>query len=125
MQRQSMFEGNWELKWSAGVTTALVAFMLISCVGGMWDYRDEVGGIAQMILGIAFLMSPMLIGLVLNWIGTVRKNRPLVFIAGTFYVLNGLFDLAFLLYNAVPAILVFRAFYKLGKKQLPKAPRLR
>lgn len=35
MQRQSMFEGNWELKWSAGVTTALVAFMLISCVGGM------------------------------------------------------------------------------------------
>ena len=36
MQRQSMFEGNWELKWSAGVTTALVAFMLISCVGGMW-----------------------------------------------------------------------------------------
>ena len=110
MQRQSMFEGNWELKWSAGVTTALVAFMLISCVGGMWDYRDEVGGIAQMILGIAFLMSPMLIGL---------------FIAGTFYVLNGLFDLAFLLYNAVPAILVFRAFYKLGKKQLPKAPRLR
>ncbi|HIU46422.1 MAG TPA: hypothetical protein IAC59_04115 [Candidatus Fimadaptatus faecigallinarum] len=125
MQRQSMFEGNWELKWSAGVTTALVAFMLISCVGGMWDYRDEVGGIAQMILGIAFLMSPMLIGLVLNWIGTVRKNRPLLFIAGTFYVLNGLFDLAFLLYNAVPAILVFRAFYKLGKKQLPKAPRLR
>lgn len=125
MQRQSMFEGNWELKWSAGVTTALVAFMLISCVGGMWDYRDEVGGIAQMILGIAFLMSPMLIGLVLNWIGTMRKNRPLLFIAGTFYVLNGLFDLAFLLYNAVPAILVFRAFYKLGKKQLPKAPRLR
>ena len=125
MQRQSMFEGNWELKWSAGVTTALVAFMLISCVGGMWDYRDEVGGIAQMILGIAFLMSPMLIGLVLNWIGTVRKNLPLLFIAGTFYVLNGLFDLAFLLYNAVPAILVFRAFYKLGKKQLPKAPRLR
>lgn len=125
MQRQSMFEGNWELKWSAGVTTALVAFMLISCVGGMWDYREEVGGIAQMILGIAFLMSPMLIGLVLNWIGTVRKNRPLLFIAGTFYVLNGLFDLAFLLYNAVPAILVFRAFYKLGKKQLPKAPRLR
>ena len=125
MQRQSMFEGNWELKWSAGVTTALVAFMLISCVGGMWDYRDEVGGIAQMILGIAFLMSPMLIGLVLNWIGTVRKNRPLLVIAGTFYVLNGLFDLAFLLYNAAPAILVFRAFYKLGKKQLPKAPRLR
>lgn len=125
MQRQSMFEGNWELKWSAGVTTALVAFMLISCVGGMWDYREEVGGIAQMILGIAFLMSPMLIGLVLNWIGTVRKNRPLLFIAGTFYVLNGLFDLAFLLYNAVPAILVFRAFYKLGKKQLPKAPRPR
>lgn len=125
MQRQSMFEGNWELKWSAGVTTALVVFMLISCVGGMWDYRDEVGGIAQMILGIAFLMSPMLIGLVLNWIGTVRKNRPLLFIAGTFYVLNGLFDLAFLLYNAAPAILVFRAFYKLGKKQLPKAPRLR
>ena len=125
MQGQSMVEGNWELKWGAGVTAALVAFMLISCVGGMWDYRDEVGGIAQMILGIAFLMSPMLIGLVLNWIGTVRKNRPLLFIAGTFYVLNGLFDLAFLLYNAAPAILVFRAFYKLGKKQLPKAPRLR
>lgn len=125
MQRQSLFEGNWELKWSAGVTTALAAFMLISCVGGLWEYRDEAGGTWPMIASILMLMSPMLIGLVLNWIGTVRKIRPLLFIAGTFYILNALFGLAFLLYVLAPTILVFRAFYKLGKKQLPKAPRLR
>lgn len=125
MQGRSMFEGNWELKWSAGVATALVAFMLISCIGGMWEYRDEVGGLGVMVGMILFMMSPMLIGLVLNWIGTLRKLRPLLFIAGTFYVLNALFGLALLLYSAAPAILAFRAFYKLGKKQLPKAPRLR
>ena len=35
---------------------------------------------------------------------------------------TGWFDLRFLLYNAgCRPILVFRAFYKLGKKQLPKA----
>ena len=49
---KACFEGNWELKWSAGVTTALVAFMLISCVGGMWDYRDEVGGIGADDIGV-------------------------------------------------------------------------
>ena len=75
--------------------------------------------------GLNAKLSDLPVAYSINWIGTLRKLRPLLFIAGTFYVLNALFGLALLLYSAAPAILVFRAFYKLGKKQLPKAPRLR
>lgn len=123
MQRQSMFQGNWELNWSAGVTTVMAVFMLVSCISGLWEYREMAGGTAQMILSVLFMMSPMLIGLVLNLIGTIRRIRPLLFIAGTFYVLSVMFGLVMLLYNVAPAILAFRAFYKMGKRSA-KPPRL-
>ena len=96
MQRQSMFQGNWELNWSAGVTTVMAVFMLVSCISGLWEYREMAGGTAQMILSVLFMMSPMLIGLVLNLIGTIRRIRPLLFIAGTFYVLSVMFGLVML-----------------------------
>lgn len=80
----------------------------------------------EMIRGTLMISSPMLIGVVLNWTGLIMRNRPLVLVAGIFYCLIAIFDLMFLMYGLIPAVLAFYAFYRMGKPTTPtlRPPRL-
>lgn len=126
MQRQGIFKEMWQVKWSAGVATALFLYMLTNIIvtACQMNYMKSVADFFSIMLPFLMIMGPMLIGIVINWIGAIKKKRPLLMVAGISYCLNGMFGLVFLIYNIAPAILAFVGFYKLGKKPSIKPPRL-
>ena len=139
MQFSNPKKRHWSL-WASAISATLLALIIVGVF--LYSINEYLNGEMnvmaeilaedptatadavwnEMIRGTLMISSPMLIGVVLNWAGLIMRNRPLVLVAGIFYCLIAIFDLMFLLYGLIPAVLAFYAFYRMGK---PAAPTLR
>ena len=140
MQQDKIFKRGWMGIGSAVVGTIMCLMMIGVFIytiyvyinsGEINNYIEEGTNMAdiwrEMILGTILVNSPMAIGAILNWIGAIRKMRPLILIAGIFYLLSIIFGTMFLLCAIFPSIMCFIAFYQMGHPQTPtiRPPRLR
>ena len=140
MQQDKLFKRGWMVIGSAIVGTIMCLMMIGVFIYTIYVYinsgeinnyieegTDMAGIWREMILGTLLVNSPMMIGVILNWIGAVRKMLPLILIAGIFYLLSVIFGTMFLLCSIFPAVMCFIAFYQMGHPQKPtiRPPRLR
>lgn len=137
MQRRGLVKSQWAPKASAITGTVLYFFIVGVFVYTIYEYMQmeeflltlpegtSVSDVwPEMIAGTLTVSSPMLIGIVLNWIGALKKNRPLLIVAAVFYMLNMPLHFAFLICCMPPMILAIVAFYQLGKAPSLRQPRL-
>ena len=129
MNRGGLFSGNWQLKGSAIIGSIFIVMLLVTMVfvvratpEALEEARrkdpdaTESSVIMQMLLVMAMLMSPMIIGNILNWIASLKQMKPLLVIAGIMYLLVIPMEPMFSLFAIVPAVLAFIAAHKIGKK---------
>lgn len=140
MQDNRLFKRGWMAMGSAIVGTIMCLMMIGVFVytiyvyvssGEVNNYLEEGTDMAafwrEMVMGTLLVNSPMMIAAVLNWIGAIRKMRPLMIIAGIFYLLSIIFGTMFLLCSIFPAVMCFVASYQMAhpKKPTIRPPRLR
>ena len=134
MSSGGLFAGNWQLKGSAIIGSIFIVMLLAMLVFVIKNMPPEELGDAlnslrqddpnatendlllMMLATMAMLMSPMIIGNILNWIGSIKKRKPILIVAGIMYLLVIPMDPMFSPFAIIPAVLAFFAAHKLDKK---------